>query len=64
MIACDACLCAYTVHGNCDVFNESKSLSVDSCINREKSVGRIAQVALAFAKAGAHVVAQSDMMDG
>ncbi|CAF0713497.1 unnamed protein product [Brachionus calyciflorus] len=64
LIACDVCLCAYTFHGHCGVFSESKSLSVDSCINRENSVERIAQVALAFAKAGAHVVAPSDMMDG
>ena len=67
LIACDVCLCAYTVHGHCGVFQEGQaqpSYSVDSCLNREKSVERIAQVALAFAKAGAHIVAPSDMMDG
>lgn len=64
LIACDVCLCAYTYHGHCGVFNQTKCPSIDSCLNREKSVERIAQVALAFAKAGAHVVAPSDMMDG
>lgn len=41
-------------------FNPKK----DSCINREKSVERIAEVSLAFAKAGAQIIAPSDMMDG
>lgn len=67
-IACDVCLCAYTNHGHCGVFNQT---SVDSCnidltqvLDRETSVKRIASMALAFAKAGADVVAPSDMMDG
>jgi porphobilinogen synthase len=69
-IACDVCLCAYTNHGHCGVFNE-KSSAVDSCsfdisqvLDRETSVKRIASMALAFAKAGADIVAPSDMMDG
>ena len=33
-------------------------------INTEPSVDRIADVALSYAKAGAHCVAPSDMMDG
>lgn len=64
LIGCDVCLCAYTVHGHCGVFNQDKSLSIDACINREKSAERIAQVSLAFARAGAHIIAPSDMMDG
>jgi porphobilinogen synthase len=69
MIACDVCLCAYTSHGHCGVFNESNQANkqeapIDVCINREKSVERLAQVSLAFAKAGADIVAPSDMMDG
>ena len=61
LVACAVCLCAYTSHGHCGVFHETK---VDSCLNREKSTERIAQVALAFAKAGCDIVAPSDMMDG
>jgi porphobilinogen synthase len=38
--------------------------SVDACLNRELSVQRIAEVGLAFARAGAHIIAPSDMMDG
>ena len=65
VVACDVCLCAYTAHGHCGVFNtDTDNPALDMCLNREASVERIAQVALAFAKAGAHIVAPSDMMDG
>jgi porphobilinogen synthase len=57
-IACDVCLCEYTSHGHCGVLHE------DGTINTEPSVVRIAEVAVAYAKAGAHCVAPSDMMDG
>lgn len=58
VIACDVCLCAYTNHGHCGI------LDSDGVINNEASIERIAQVAVAYAKAGAHIVAPSDMMDG
>jgi porphobilinogen synthase len=68
LIACDVCLCAYTHTGHCGLFYEpsenDEGAPLDKCLHREKSVERVAQVALAFAKAGAHVVAPSDMMDG
>lgn len=57
-IACDVCLCEYTSHGHCGILNP------DSSINTEPSVARLAQVALAYARAGADCVAPSDMMDG
>jgi len=57
-IACDVCLCEYTDHGHCGLLNE------DGTINNAPSVDRIAEVAVNYAKAGAHCVAPSDMMDG
>jgi len=57
-IACDVCLCEYTSHGHCGILYQ------DGTINQEPSAERIAQVAVAYAKAGAHCVAPSDMMDG
>ncbi|XP_026764789.1 delta-aminolevulinic acid dehydratase [Galleria mellonella] len=57
LIACDVCLCPYTSHGHCGVLTDS------GAIDHAASVKRIAEVALAYAKAGAHVVAPSDMMD-
>lgn len=57
-IAADVCLCEYTSHGHCGVFRENMT------IDTEPSTARIAEVALNYAKAGAHCVAPSDMMDG
>ncbi|KAI0685198.1 tetrapyrrole biosynthesis porphobilinogen synthase [Cytidiella melzeri] len=57
-IACDVCLCEYTSHGHCGILHE------DGTINSPPSALRIAEVALSYAKAGAHCVAPSDMMDG
>merc|ERR1712093_924557 len=58
VVACDVCLCEYTAHGHCGYLNE------DGTIHTAPSVKRIAEVALNYAKAGAHMVAPSDMMDG
>lgn len=57
-IACDVCLCEYTDHGHCGLLHD------DGTINTPPSVERIAEVAVNYAKAGAHCVAPSDMMDG
>lgn len=57
-VACDVCLCPYTSHGHCGVLRE------DGTINNEASIEKIAEQALAFARAGADIVAPSDMMDG
>jgi len=57
-IACDVCLCEYTDHGHCGLLHE------DGTINTAPSVERIAEVAVNYARAGAHCVAPSDMTDG
>ncbi|XP_047039507.1 delta-aminolevulinic acid dehydratase [Helicoverpa zea] len=57
LIACDVCLCPYTSHGHCGL------LTPTGAIDHAASVRRIAEVALAYAKAGAQIVAPSDMMD-
>ncbi|KAG1839268.1 hypothetical protein C8R48DRAFT_790302 [Suillus tomentosus] len=57
-IACDVCLCEYTSHGHCGL------LYADGTINTKPSVLRLAEVSVNYAKAGAHCVAPSDMMDG
>ena len=53
----DVCLCAYTDHGHCGVLD-------GQTVDNDASVERIAEVALSHARAGADVVAPSDMMDG
>lgn len=57
-VICDVCLCEYTDHGHCGVLYE------DGTLNNEKSIRRIAAVAVNYAKAGAQGIAPSDMMDG
>lgn len=57
-IVCDVCLCEYTSHGHCGILYE------DGSLNNAMSVERISDVAMAYAKAGAHCVAPSDMNDG
>ena len=43
---CDVCLCPYTDHGHCGILNE------DGSINNEASIERLAEVSVAYAKAG------------
>jgi porphobilinogen synthase len=57
-IAADVCLCEYTSHGHCGYLRQ------DQTIDTAPSTQRIAEVALNYARAGAHCVAPSDMMDG
>ena len=57
-ISTDVCLCEYTSHGHCGILRD------DGSLNNNLSVDRISDVALAYAKAGAHCVAPSDMNDG
>jgi porphobilinogen synthase len=58
LVACDVCLCPYTSHGHCGI------LRADGSIDPTPSEKRLGEIALAYAAAGAQVVAPSDMMDG
>jgi porphobilinogen synthase len=53
----DVCLCEYTDHGHCGVVS-------DGDVDNDPSVERLAATALSHARAGADIVAPSDMMDG
>jgi porphobilinogen synthase len=53
----DVCLCEYTDHGHCGLIDGEHVLN-------DPSVERLAATALSHARAGADVVAPSDMMDG
>jgi porphobilinogen synthase len=57
LVMTDVCLCAYTDHGHC-------GLIVDGRIDNDSSLPHLAAMALSHARAGADVVAPSDMMDG
>jgi len=57
LVITDVCLCEYTSNGHCGV------VSGDEILNDE-SLELLALAALSHAKAGADIVAPSDMMDG
>jgi porphobilinogen synthase len=54
----DVCLCEYTDHGHCGL------LGHDGVVLNDPTVERLAETAVSHARAGAHVVAPSAMMDG
>jgi porphobilinogen synthase len=53
----DVCLCEYTSHGHCGVVKHGK-------VQNDATLELLAKEALSHAKAGADMVAPSDMMDG
>jgi porphobilinogen synthase len=57
----DVCLCEYTSHGHCGVVARDGDHFE---IQNDSSVALIAKTAASLAKAGADIVAPSDMMDG
>jgi porphobilinogen synthase len=58
LVITDVCLCEYTSHGHCGVLRE------DSSVDNDASLELLAQTAVSHARAGADIVAPSDMMDG
>ncbi len=57
LVITDVCLCEYTDHGHCGVI-------VDGDVDNDATIDLLAKEALAHARAGADMVAPSDMMDG
>ena len=62
LVITDVCLCEYTEHGHCGVVRdlESHPPSVDN----DATLELLARIACSHARAGADIVAPSDMMDG
>ena len=58
LVITDVCLCEYTDHGHCGVVRE------DGLIDNDATLELLARVAVSHARAGADLVAPSDMMDG
>lgn len=57
LVITDVCLCEYTSHGHCGLLKGEEVLN-------DETVELLAKEALSHAKAGADIVAPSDMMDG
>ena len=56
VIMADVCLCEYTSHGHC-------GLVKDGIILNDETLPLLAKASVAYAKAGADIIAPSDMMD-
>lgn len=54
----DVCMCEYTSHGHCGILTE------DGYVDNDKTLEYLSKIAVSYAKAGADMVAPSDMMDG
>jgi porphobilinogen synthase len=57
LVLTDVCLCEYTDHGHCGVIENGE-------IANDPTLAILAEQALSHARAGADIVAPSDMMDG
>ena len=57
VVITDVCLCEYTDHGHCGVFKNGD-------VDNDATLELLVRESLAHARAGADVVAPSDMMDG
>jgi porphobilinogen synthase len=57
VVITDVCLCEYTDHGHCGVIENNE-------VNNDATLPILAEQALSHARAGADIVAPSDMMDG
>jgi porphobilinogen synthase len=57
VVITDVCLCEYTSHGHCGVLRDGE-------VDNDATLELLAREALSHARAGADIVAPSDMMDG
>jgi porphobilinogen synthase len=58
LVMTDVCLCEYTDHGHCGL------LRTDGSVDNDASVELLVRTAVSQARAGADLIAPSDMMDG
>jgi porphobilinogen synthase len=57
VVMTDVCMCEYTDHGHCGILRDGE-------VDNDASLELLARASLAYAAAGADIVAPSDMMDG
>src|ERR1700688_1749451 len=61
LVITDVCNCEYTSHGHCGLIAEG---DVDGNVDNDATLDWLAKSAVSHARAGADIVAPSDMMDG
>jgi len=66
VVMTDVCMCEYTDHGHCGILKAPKAggPGQDLGVDNDATLPLLAKEAVAHARAGADVVAPSDMMDG
>jgi porphobilinogen synthase len=62
LVVADLCLCEYTDHGHCGVLREGANGVAR--VDNDPTLELLARAAVAQARAGADIIAPSDMMDG
>lgn len=58
IVITDVCLCDYTSHGHCGIIDD------DGYVKNDETLEYLAKISVSYAKAGADIIAPSDMMDG
>src|SRR5579864_6019275 len=61
LVMTDVCNCEYTSHGHCGKIIDG---DVDGYVDNDATLAWLAEAAVSHARAGADIVAPSDMMDG
>ena len=64
LVVCDLCLCEYTSHGHCGVLRDAVGPSGFPTVDNDATLELLSRAAISQARAGADIVAPSDMMDG
>jgi len=65
VLVADVCLCEYTSHGHCGIVQQSGAGEDASFeVKNDESVELLVKTAASLARAGADIIAPSDMMDG
>lgn len=57
LVITDVCMCEYTSHGHCGIVHGSD-------VDNDETLDYLGKIAVSHAKAGADIIAPSDMMDG
>jgi porphobilinogen synthase len=65
VVMADVCLCEYTSHGHCGIVRRNENAGGEEYeVENDSTLRLLAKTAVSLARAGADVVAPSDMMDG
>ncbi len=64
VVVADVCLCEYTSHGHCGPLRPQPGCPGEKEVDNDATLELLTKAALCYAKAGADIVAPSDMMDG